>query len=74
MRTYTTRHGPGPFVTEDPALDRRAARAAQRHGRWQGAFRVGHFDAVAQRYAVEVAAGSTHSPSPTWTRPRPGPT
>ncbi|GAA1596990.1 adenylosuccinate synthase [Actinoplanes couchii] len=55
VRTYTTRHGAGPFVTEDPSLD-----LPERHnGRdpWQGAFRVGHFDAVAHRYAIEVAGG-----------------
>ncbi len=55
VRTYTTRHGAGPFVTEDPALD-----LPETHngvGRWQGAFRTGHFDAVAHRYAVEVAGG-----------------
>jgi len=55
VRTYTTRHGAGPFVTADPALD-----LPERHnglGEWQGAFRVGHFDAVAHRYAVEVAGG-----------------
>ena len=54
VRTYTTRHGAGPFVTE-AALD-----LPERHngvGEWQGAFRVGHFDAVAHRYAVEVAGG-----------------
>ncbi|MFI5896306.1 adenylosuccinate synthetase [Actinoplanes sp. NPDC051513] len=55
VRTYTTRHGAGPFVTEDPALD-----LPEPHngvGEWQGAFRVGHFDAVAHRYAIEVAGG-----------------
>ncbi|MEU4622147.1 adenylosuccinate synthetase [Actinoplanes sp. NPDC023801] len=55
VRTYTTRHGAGPFVTEDRTLD-----LPERHnGRdpWQGAFRTGHFDAVAHRYAVEVAGG-----------------
>jgi len=54
VRSYTTRHGPGPLVTEAP-LD-----LPERHngaGEWQGAFRVGHFDAVAYRYAVEVAGG-----------------
>ena len=55
LRTYTTRHGAGPFVTEDPAL---TADLPDRHNglnAWQGEFRVGHFDAVAHRYAVEVA-------------------
>jgi adenylosuccinate synthase len=54
VRTYTTRHGAGPFVTEAPV------ELPERHngvGEWQGAFRVGHFDAVAHRYAVEVAGG-----------------
>jgi len=57
LRTYTTRHGAGPLVTEDAAL---TAALPDRHngtGRWQGAFRVGHFDAVAHRYAVDVAGG-----------------
>lgn len=54
VRTYTTRHGPGPLVTEaDLALP-------ERHngtGEWQGAFRLGNFDAVAHRYAIEVTGG-----------------
>ncbi|MDI2131544.1 adenylosuccinate synthetase [Yinghuangia seranimata] len=57
VRTYTPRHGPGPLVTEDAAA---TAALPDRHndtGRWQGAFRVGHFDAVAHRYAVEVCGG-----------------
>lgn len=57
VRTYTTRHGAGPLVTEDATL---TAALPERHngtGRWQGPFRVGHFDAVAHRYAVEVTGG-----------------
>lgn len=55
LRTYTTRHGPGPLVTEDPTLE-----LPERHnvtGPWQGPFRLGHFDAVAHRYAAEAAGG-----------------
>ncbi|GAA2703914.1 adenylosuccinate synthetase [Actinoplanes palleronii] len=55
VRTYTTRHGSGPFVTEDPALD--LPEQHNGHDEWQGRFRTGHFDAVAHRYAVEVAGG-----------------
>ncbi|MFC4051224.1 adenylosuccinate synthetase [Actinomadura syzygii] len=58
LRAYATRHGPGPFVTEDPAL---TAALPDRHnaaGRWQGAFRVGHLDAVALRYALDAAGGA----------------
>ncbi|HEY6295236.1 MAG TPA: adenylosuccinate synthetase [Streptosporangiaceae bacterium] len=55
VRCYLTRHGPGPFVTEDPTLE--LPEPHNRRGAWQGAFRVGHQDAVALRYAVEVAGG-----------------
>ncbi|SDO26809.1 adenylosuccinate synthetase [Actinacidiphila guanduensis] len=57
LRTTTVRHGPGPHVTEDPALGALLPEPHNRHGRWQGAFRTGHFDAVAHRYAVEVCGG-----------------
>ncbi|MFG1945601.1 adenylosuccinate synthetase [Nonomuraea sp. NPDC048826] len=55
LRTYTTRHGPGPLVTEDPALG--PPEPHNRFGPWQGAFRTGHFDAVAHRYALQAAGG-----------------
>ena len=54
-RTYQTRHGPGPFPTQDAALP-----VSERHnasGRWQGPFRAGHLDAVALGYAREVTGG-----------------
>jgi adenylosuccinate synthase len=54
-RTYQTRHGPGPFPTEDPTL--RVPENHNKDGRWQGKFRVGHLDAVALRYGCEVAGG-----------------
>ncbi|WP_240810070.1 adenylosuccinate synthetase [Actinomadura sp. WMMA1423] len=57
LRAYATRHGPGPFVTEDPALTADLPDPHNGTGRWQGAFRVGHLDAVALRYALEVAGG-----------------
>ena len=55
VRCYMTRHGPGPFVTEDPTLE--LPEPHNQHGAWQGVFRTGHFDAVALRYAVEVSGG-----------------
>ncbi|MBO0814587.1 MAG: adenylosuccinate synthetase [Actinobacteria bacterium] len=55
VRCYMTRHGPGPFPTEDPTLE--LPEPHNRHGTWQGAFRTGHLDAVALRYAVKVAGG-----------------
>ena len=57
VRTYTTRHGPGPLVTENPELAPLLPEPHNGHGRWQGAFRIGHFDAVAHAYAVEVCGG-----------------
>ncbi len=55
IRCYLTRHGPGPLVTEDPTLE--LPEPHNRRNAWQGPFRVGHFDAVAVRYAIEVAGG-----------------
>ncbi len=55
VRAYATRHGPGPFVTEDAALCLPDAHNG-RHP-WQGAFRVGWFDAVATRYAIRACGG-----------------
>ncbi|GAA3983850.1 adenylosuccinate synthase [Actinomadura viridis] len=58
LRAYATRHGPGPFVTEDPALTADLPDPHNGTGPWQGSFRVGHLDAVALRYALEVAGGA----------------
>lgn len=51
-RAYAARHGPGPFPTESPKLRNQITEAHNGHGQWQGAFRMGHFDAVATRYAI----------------------
>lgn len=57
MRAYTTRHGPGPLVTEDPALADAFPELHNQFGRWMGAFRYGHLDIVAHRYAIEATRG-----------------
>jgi adenylosuccinate synthase len=57
VRAYTTRHGPGPLVTEDAALAVALPERHNLHGAWQGAFRMGHFDAVGHRYAIRAAGG-----------------
>lgn len=54
-RAYQTRHGPGPFPTEDPTLA--IPEPHNGTGRWQGPFRTGHLDAVALGYAAEVTGG-----------------
>ncbi len=58
VRAYMTRHGPGPFVTEDATLTAELPDAHNGIGRWPGAFRVGHLDLVALRYALSVAGGA----------------
>jgi len=55
LRGYATRHGPGPFVTEDHNLA--VSKCHNSHGEWQGPFRLGWFDAVAGRYGLEAAGG-----------------
>jgi adenylosuccinate synthase len=55
IRCYLTRHGPGPLVTEDPTIELTGQHNTRNE--WQGPFRTGHFDAVALRYALEVAGG-----------------
>ncbi|GAB4585275.1 adenylosuccinate synthetase [Nocardia sp. IFM 10818] len=54
-RAYGTRHGAGPFPTEDHAL-----RIPEHHngtGPYQGEFRIGHLDPILLRYAVEACGG-----------------
>lgn len=51
IRSYFTRHGFGPLVTEDDALGSVLPEPHNDGAGWQGRFRVGLFDAVAARYA-----------------------
>ncbi len=55
MRSYSTRHGPGPLVSEDAGLTGRLAEPHNDASGWQGPFRAGPFDAVATRYSLEAA-------------------
>ena len=59
LRSYATRHGHGPFVTEDSNLTHELPDAKNHNDVWQGNFRVGHFDAVASRYAATVCGPGT---------------
>ena len=54
LRTYFTRHGAGPIVTEDHKLRANLPEPHNDERGWQGTFRVGPFDAVATRYALSV--------------------
>ncbi|MEP7125877.1 MAG: adenylosuccinate synthetase [Byssovorax sp.] len=55
VRAYATRHGQGPFVTEDAALTAATPDLHNVLHAFQGAFRVGWLDAVALRHALRVA-------------------
>lgn len=55
IRAYMTRHGAGPLVTEDPALD--FPEPHNTTDQWQGPFRTGHPDALALDYAVRASGG-----------------
>lgn len=57
VRAYATRHGPGPFVTEDAALSVALPDSRNFMNDWQREFRVGWFDAVATRYAIAACGG-----------------
>lgn len=57
LRTHATRHGAGPFPTEDPELARVLNDPHNVVGPWQGAMRFGWLDPVLLRYALEVSGG-----------------
>jgi len=59
LRSYITRHGPGPLPTHDRALDERLAEPHNADEGWQGVFRRGHPDAMLLRYAL-AAVGPLH--------------
>jgi len=56
IRTYMTRHGPGPFPTEDEMLG--IPEPHNPPNDWQGTARLGHLDGVVLRYAVKVCGGT----------------
>jgi len=54
MRAYSTRHGRGPFVTEDKDFPVSGSENNQTND-WQEGFRVGPLDLVAAKYAAAVS-------------------
>jgi adenylosuccinate synthase len=58
LRAYHTRHGAGPFVAESAELTKQLPDATNGEHKWQGNFRVGYFDAVAAKYAIEACGGA----------------
>ena len=58
VRAYSTRHGPGPFPSEDQGLTMALPDTHNVFGRWQGGFRVGWLDLPLTRYALAVSEGT----------------
>ncbi len=54
MRAYSTRHGMGPFVTEDLGLFPCMLEDHNDWNEWQGKFRIGWTDLVATKYALDI--------------------
>jgi len=54
IRAYATRHGAGPFVSEDARLTQAIPDRHNQNNAWQRQFRVGYLDLVALRYALRV--------------------
>jgi adenylosuccinate synthase len=54
FRHNFTRHGNGPFVTEEKILNAIIPDRTNKFNIWQGMFRQGWFDLVAARYALDV--------------------
>jgi adenylosuccinate synthase len=57
MRAYTTRHGAGPFPTEDASLTDKYPELHNGTGKFQGNFRVGYLDIPLLRYAIDCNDG-----------------
>jgi adenylosuccinate synthase len=57
LRALPSRHGAGPFPTEDAAVSAAVVEPHNLETPWQGAIRHGWFDAVLARYALDVTGG-----------------
>jgi adenylosuccinate synthase len=59
VRAYATRHGQGPFPTEDAALTEQLRDTHNTDTGPQGSFRVGWFDVPLTKYALSACPGIT---------------
>lgn len=57
LRSFVTRHGPGPLPTEDRSLRHLVTDDHNQTNEWQGPLRVGYFDVVLASYAVQAVGG-----------------
>ncbi|MCB1193001.1 MAG: adenylosuccinate synthetase [Leptospiraceae bacterium] len=56
-RCFATRHGKGPFVTEETQLSQLLQDKYNVYGKWQGEFRFGWLDLISLRYSLECTNG-----------------
>lgn len=56
IRAYSSRHGEGPFVTQDDTLSDIYTSEHNQLNRWQGDFKRGWFDLVMLKYALDACA------------------
>lgn len=61
VRSYATRHGAGPFVTEQSSMTSISPKEHNQTVDWQGNFRVGYFDTLLTNYSATLIA--QHVPS-----------
>lgn len=59
LRTYSTRHGAGPFVAEEDELTKKIPDFHNSTNLWQSTFRVGWFDLIATKYACQIAQNTS---------------
>lgn len=57
MRSYSTRFGAGPLVTEDSALTGALPELHNGASPWSGNFRAGDLDLITTRYALRASGG-----------------
>lgn len=57
IRTFLTRHGPGPFPSEAQGLADAFVEVHNTDNFWQSKFRFGHFDPVLLQYAISINKG-----------------
>ena len=57
LRGYATRHGAGPFPSEDETLTRILKDDHNVYDQWQGDFRIGWFDIPLTKYAITANSG-----------------
>lgn len=60
LRAYATRHGAGPFPSEAPELSPLLPERHNTWNDWQRAFRVGYFDLLTARYAIDLLGHLDH--------------